>query len=401
MGVWGYVSGIHGSVAPFLAEGFALSDAEMARLWAWVGLSALGALALGRQADRFGRRRVLLACFAALPLAAGVVAWAQTPVGYLAGQMLAYAAGGTLLGTVTVVIAEELPDAERARGQARAGAVLAAASALPLAGVALLAGRDEPWRGVWATAVLAAFAWPWLRRHLPETARWRTAAADGATRRVRLAAVFRPGIRRRALAVLAAILLVHAVELAARAWLFYHPVRSLGIAPGAATLLLVAGGGLGLVGFRVGGRLAERIGRRRTFSLAGLVFAASTVAYYDLSLHVERGRMALLAVSLFGLSAGGNAALVAFRSLAVELFPTALRATVASWMALGSAFGWIAAMGVTAILAPVLGGVGPAVAALAALALPVAALALAQLPETAGRSLEAAAAPDRPLPFRA
>lgn len=402
MAVWGYVSGIHGSVAPFLAESFGLSDAELARLWTWVGLSSLGALALGRQADRIGRRRVLLLAFAALPLAAVGTACATGPASYVLGQALAYAAGGTLLAVVTVSIAEELPDGERARGQGRAGLALAAASAAPLLLVTALAPRPDLWRPVWALAGVALGALPWARRRFPETARWRDARGCGATARAGMVHVFRHRHRRRALTVLGAVVLVQAVELSARAWLFFHPVRSLGIAPARAAAVLVTCGGLGLLGFRAGGWMSDRLGRRRTFALTGALFAAGTVATYGGTLGTAPGRLAPFAVSLLALAFGGNAALVAFRSLTVELFPTELRGTVAGWLGVGSALGWIGGMGAVALLAGPLGGVGPAVALLAAAALPAAIALLASLPETAGRSLESAAAPARrPALYRA
>ncbi len=388
MGTWGYVSGIHGSVAPFIAHAFGLDDAAMARLWILVGLSSLAALALGRQADRWGRRRVLLGSFALLPLAALAVAAAPGPGSYVAAQMAAWAAGGTLLATATVAIAEGVPDGLRARAQGRAGLAFAAASALPLAGVAFLGRHPDGWRAIWAASGLALLALPWMAHRLPETASWRRASASGRARAARLGDVFGAAHRRRTLPLAVALLGVHTVELAARAWLLYHPVRALGLPPGRATLLLAGCGGLGLLGFRAGGRLADRLGRRLTFALAGTLFAACTIGYYEGTLVVERGRTALLAGSLLGLSAGGNAALVAFRSLAVELYPTSLRGTFAGWMAVGQAAGWVLGMGAVALLAGPLGGVGPAVAALAGVALPIAVAALACVPETAGRPLD-------------
>jgi len=136
--------------------------------------------------------------------------------------------------------------------------------------------------------------------------------------------------------------------------------------------------------------LADRLGRRCTFAWAGVLFALSTAVYYAATPHLRPGapRLGLLGVSLVGLSATGNAALVAFRSLAVELFPTALRGTVGGWMAVGAAGGWLMGMGAVALLAEPLGGVGPAVALLGVVALPTAVLALSRVPETAGRPLD-------------
>jgi predicted MFS family arabinose efflux permease len=387
MAYWGYLSGINGSVAPFLADAFALSDAGMAGLFAWLGLASLGSLLLGREVDRLGRRRVLLGCFAALPFACLASALAPGPAAWVAAQLGVHALGATLLATVTVAVCEQAGDAGRALGQGRAGVAFAAATALPLLLVALLDGVPGHWRIAWALAVLPLVALPALRRALPETPRWCEAAARGETSAARMTSVFEARHRRRALGVLAVVVLVHAAEFATRTWLFYHPVRVLGMAPRAVTPLLVVFGGLGLLGFWIGGRCADAFGRRSTFASAAGVFAISAIGYYQVSLHAGAWRAPVLALSLFGLAAGGNAAMVAFRALATELFPTRLRGTLGGWLAVGAAVGWVAAMALTSLLARLLGGLAPAVALLVGALLPAATVLLLRLPETAGRAL--------------
>jgi MFS family permease len=388
------VSGVNGSVAPSLAESFGLGDAGIAALYAGLGLSCLGSLALGREADRVGRRRLLLLCARVLPAAALGAALAPRPELYLLAQLVAYAAGGALLATVSVVITEAAPEDARARRQSAAGTAFAAGTALPLLAAALLPGIAtgvQPWRLVWAVAALPALALPALTGRLCETPRWRVASDRGDAPRSRMTDVFEARYRARTLAVLAAVVLVQGVDLATRTWLLYHPVRALGLDVSTATALLVAGGGLGLVGFRLGGHLADRVGRRATFSCASTLFAVSALAYYWGSLHVRSGHAALLGVALFGLAAGGNAAMVAFRALATELFPTRLRGTLGGWLGVAGSLGWMLAMGATSLLAGPLGGVGPAVALIVVFALPAASLCLASLPETAGLDLERAA----------
>ena len=98
----------------------------------------------------------------------------------------------------------------------------------------------------------------------------------------------------------------------------------------------------------------------------------------------------MLAASLFGIAVGGNAALVAFRALTSELFPTRLRGTAGGLLAVGGAVGWLFAMLLTSALAVPLGGLAPAVALLVATALPTAAMLLLRLPETAGLDLDSA-----------
>jgi MFS family permease len=66
----GFTMSINGVGAPWIARSFNLEQSGIATLYAWISVSAIGALILSRLADRVGRRRVLLGCMAATPLCA-------------------------------------------------------------------------------------------------------------------------------------------------------------------------------------------------------------------------------------------------------------------------------------------------------------------------------------------
>jgi DHA1 family inner membrane transport protein len=388
---WGYASGVNGSIAPFLAADFGLGDAGIARLYAWIGLASLASLPIGAAVDRFGRRRALLTGCALLPLAALASAAAPSPRAYLGAQLVAYAIGASLLATASVVVAEQLSPSERARGHGVAGIVFTCATAAPLLLAATLSALPQAWRWVWAAAAAPLVALPWLARHLSETEPWRVAAACGETGRVRIADVFAAPCRARALAVIVAVVCVSAVESATRTWLLYHQVRGLGESPALATAVLVLGGGVGLTGYAIGSRLADAWGRRAAFAAAASVFALAVLGYYAFAGTLTAGRLPVVALSMVGLSGAGGAALVAFRAAATELFPTALRGTLGGFLAVGSAAGWWLAMQTVSVLSGPLGGIGPAIAALAATALPIAAACLFLVPETSGAELDGAA----------
>jgi MFS family permease len=386
----GYVSGIHGSVAPLLAESFGLGDGEVAALFSWIGVASLLALAVGRASDRIGRRRALLACAAGLPLAAGGAALAPSPASYLAAQLAAYGLGSALLALVTLCLAETLPAEVRARGHGRAGLALAVGTALPLLASAAFAARPGGWRGVWALAVLPALALPWLVRRLPEDppARGlgvapRGGAASRAGVRPGLRALLAPELRGRALRALGAVVAISAAEAAARAWLFYHPVRSLGLGEASATALLLAGGTLGLAGFRLGGWLADTRGRRPALLAGAALFAVGVAGFYGATPPPGAAGLAWLGLSLVALAAGGNAAIATFRAHAAELLPIPVRGSFGGLLAVGAALGWSASMAAVAALARPVGGIGHAVTCVVLLALPAAALLLRRLPETA------------------
>src|SRR5437588_4165399 len=64
----GYTLSIVGIASPWIAKSFHLDQASIARLFAWISLSAVGSIMLSRAADRVGRRRIMLLGLAATPL---------------------------------------------------------------------------------------------------------------------------------------------------------------------------------------------------------------------------------------------------------------------------------------------------------------------------------------------
>src|SRR5713226_4240710 len=74
----GYTMSVNGIGAPFIARSFHLGQSGISGLYAWVSISAFGALLLSRMADRIGRRRVLLLCTAGTPLCSLAVALAPS-----------------------------------------------------------------------------------------------------------------------------------------------------------------------------------------------------------------------------------------------------------------------------------------------------------------------------------
>ena len=56
----GFAVAIVSVASPWIGTSFHLDGAGMARLFAWISVSSLGALGLSRMIDRFGRRRMIL-----------------------------------------------------------------------------------------------------------------------------------------------------------------------------------------------------------------------------------------------------------------------------------------------------------------------------------------------------
>ncbi len=387
----GYVQTVNGIAAPFLADSFGLDDAGIARAFGWMSFSALGVLALTRGTDRFGRRRLLLFCAVGMPLTSAASALATDLLTYLSLQVAAQALAGALLAAATVLIAEELPIELRARGQAWAGVAGTFGSGAALVTTSL-AGQHGSWRIAWAAAGASVLLVPLARQSLPETARWRAADARGETAAARMRDVFDRRYRKRAIGVLAYVLLANASGVAVGSWQFYHLVHGLGLTPAVATGILMVGGGVGLVGFRLGSTLSDRLGRRHTVSLGSLIATAALVVYYWIP---QRPSPILALVTLFAVgSTFGSASLVAIRASGTELFPTRLRSTINGWAAVMSALSGVLVQFATAILARRLGGLVPAISVLALLVVPGVLAFLWLVPETRGLELEAAALED-------
>jgi putative MFS transporter len=392
-----YFNAVPGIVAPFVAREFGLTDAGVAGLMGFVALGALGAFGLTRLADRVGRRGVLLACSAACPLLALGSALAPGLRVYVALQFALAAVYVTLLATTMVVITEELPDDARAAGQGYYGLLFTLGAAPVLVLAPLVAEPVDAWRWVWAAPATALLALPWFRSSLPETRRFRRAAASGRVDRARTRDLFRGVYRRRALGLLAAWTLRPIGVTAVLTYLYYHAVEGLALAPSVATAILMVGGAAGLAGIPLGARLSERWGRRPTLATFSLACVAFGVAYYWVPADFALPPALVLGACFAALQIAFNAYNVAERCLDTELFPTELRATYAGSTRLAQAIATVACNFGVSGLAHGLGGLVPAISVISlATALPALVIFLAVAPETAGQRLEEASLEDAP-----
>lgn len=388
----GYAQTVNGVASPFLAASFGLDDAGVARAMGWISCNALAVLLFARHADRLGRRWLLLASAGGLALSSLGSAAAPSVVPYVVTQLAVQTFANALLVVATVVIAEELPLAQRAAGQGWAGIAGAVGGGLALVSVSLLSAAPGGWRRAWLVAAAPLLAWRWLRRTLPETRRWASAAARGEARSARMRELLAPPYRVRAIGLVGFVLLGSLAGVATGSWPYYHLVRTLGATPAHATLVLLAGGGVGLLGFRWGGHWSDRLGRRTTLFAGALGGNAGMIAFYLLPPTAASGPV--LTTLFAAASIAGNASLTALRSIATELFPTRLRGTVQGWGTGAAALAAVAANFATAALAERLGALSLAIALVGLAIVPALALFWRLVPETAGLELEAAALED-------
>ena len=364
-----------------------------------VGLGALSALAVTMLGDRIGRRPLLIASTFAYTLFTGLTATAQNLASFVIFQFFARTFLLAEYATAITMVTEEFPAARRGR----ALGILTALGAfgLPIVAILHLIVKDTTlgWRILYLVGLIPLVGIGFLRLKLKETRRWKAAHAAGtAIKRGRFRQVLADRYRPLLLRVGGLYFFSHFALLGAVTWWPFYAGVNLDFSDEAITLLLAVAYPLGVSGYYLAGRLADRLGRRRTGSLFLAMATLAGILVFQIRSPVLMFP-AMVAAVFFGF--GVNPVLAAVAS---ELFPTNVRAT-----ALGvsrSIFGTIGAIIgpiVVGVLSdpraaealpsvPFLGEMGDVVGLVALMNIP-AILMLRGLPETARLELEDVPAP--------
>ena len=387
----GFTMSINGIGAPFIAKSFNLGESGIATLFAWISISAIGALGLSRMIDRLGRRRMLLVSMAGTSVSALAAAVATDYAAFALCEIALYAFIGATVSGGVVILAEELPIELRARGQSWGGLGMGLGGGLCLILMPMVTSHHS-WRWMLVLAsVMGVVALRRASRLITESGRWQRAAASGTTAASSFYDVFGKFYRYRAITVLFCSLLGNIAAVAASSWAYFHLVSVVGLKPGLASGLMLVGGGVGMVGFPLGARGCERYGRIPTIFVAGVMTSLGAVAFYwGPPAHLPL-RWLWIEVTYCCFTAGLSAGQVGGNSLGTELFPTAIRGAMMGWYALIGAAASITAQTLIAVLAGRIGGLSIVVGYLSLLAIPNAIIVALLLPETRGLSLEAAA----------
>ena len=153
-----------------------------------------------------------------------------------------------------------------------------------------------------------------------------------------------------------------------------------GWSPGQLSTLIIAGGGIGIAGTTLSGRLADRIGRRRVGAMLFALFPVGAFIVYS----AGSGLMIPGFVLLVFVTTGANTILRAFST---ELFPTSARGTASGLFTLVGSVGAASGLYLVTQLTSAGESVAFGVRVVAVLALIAAVLAWL-LPETARRELD-------------
>ena len=365
---------------PFTRTGLGLSEGEMSLLLGLARLAAFAALPLGWLGDHRGRRRPLLVAVTLVVVggAAAGLALDAWQFGVLHGILRTGTAA--MSGLAVVLLAEKVSLPIRAYAISFFGASVSLGAGLALITLPLADGSADAWRTPHLLVSVGFLLLPFLIKNVPESEIFFEETQRGHWREL-LGGEW----ARRFWVVLGVGFLSSAFGAIGAGFSTARLIDHVGLSTGEAIWILLGGGTAGGLGFFIGGKMADTIGRRKTTVISLLLaLAGGLVLYTSISVPVA-------ATSAMVASFGTFAFVPAAGSHRTELFPTHLRAsanTAASNLSLaGSAVGLIIGRYTIDVigLSQTIYVLGIAMAASAALVL--------LLPETKGQDLTAVEIP--------
>ncbi len=376
-----YDLSLFGMALPQIQSGLGIGEAEVGWLGSILRLGALPALFIALAADRLGRRRALLWTVLAYTALTGATALAPDARSFVVLQFLARVFGTAELLLAVVVISEELGAEARGWGIGALFAIKSCGVGLAAMLLPLAAGTPQGWRWLYLVGLVPLLLLAWLRRSLPETARFE-ARAEQPQRGVwqpvrRLARDYPARFAATSAIALALSLGVAAADLMGPKYL----QQAHGWSPSQVSLLYVCGGAFAICGAPLAGALSDRFGRRRITIAAGISVCALFLSFYN----GAGPWLAPLWIALIFVLIGNESLLSTYGA---ELFPTSHRTTAAGARLVVATLGGSLGLALESALYGVTGSHWSAISILLAVALVAPAVVALALPETAGRSLD-------------
>ena len=382
-----FVNTIFTQTVGFAADDFGISETAKGDSGSIVRAGIVFALPAAVLADRIGRRTVLVIVAWLAPLLTLLGAFAPSFGLLVASQTVGRPMGIALAFVVGVIAVEEVPRNSRAY----AISVLAMSAGLG-AGIAVMSLRladigPGGWRYVYVVSIVWFIVALDLTRRLPETRRF----VHEAQRVDRPPKV--PRLDRKRFVLLASVAFAGNVFIAPASFFqntYLEDIR--GFNGGMIGLFSILIGTPASIGLILGGRFADRRGRRRLIVVALPISTLSIIAAFSV------GGLGLWAFSLLG-GILGSAVYPAMTVYRTELFPTANRTRATGFVTASALIGGIGGLSLTGRLLDGGWSYGSTMALLAIGQLIVTILVVAAYPETAHRELESLNPEDDPLNF--
>jgi MFS family permease len=376
-----YGSGLLSQTTDYVGKSFHATDANLGVLLAVTRVGNLIVLVGGLLADRWGRRRLLLASLVITMVATALSGAAPNFSTFGTLQVIVNGASNLAFMIGFIAAVEEAPEGSRTYTLA----IVGIASSLGFAAGAILLSfadvRPGAWRVLYALGVLGLLAIPSVARNLAETKRFEALVARDA-KRGRIAEVVdqKYGGRFALLCVTGYLLAFHFAPTAQLTNRYLNDERGFS---GLGILLLRAATQVvpGLIAAYLGGRMAESMGRRPVARL-GLLLAAVFGAVF----FTTTGPLLWFGLAV-GTAASGWAS-PSLSSFGSELFPTEIRGTAGAGLTIAAVMGSASGLLVAGFLSQPLGSIGKAIALTGIAPVIVALLLVRHLPEARGRLLD-------------
>jgi len=377
----GYDRFIVSLALPYIGRDLGASEAHLGYALSIIKVGALLSLVLGRVADRYGRRRILVVTVLAYTLATAATGASTGLVTFVAFQLIATIFLVAQVALAQVVIAEEFPAEARGWGQGILGAFGALGAGVAAVLFPVFQQTALGWRGLYFVGLIPLVLVAYLRRALPETRRWEEMRAAGVQHHPGLFDVLDPALRLRFMVLMTVSGAAALIGATAFGFAAYRATNAFGWTPAQVSAALLSAGALGFLGWFIFGRVVDVFGRRVVGAIAIVGAAGAVFVYFRTS-----WLLSALGTMIF-LDAGVS---IALNSLGTELFPTALRATAKAWITNANIAGGMLGLAVVGGVSQYVGGADVVISLLTiipALAAPL----LLLLPESRGRELEAIA----------
>ena len=306
------------------------TEAQAGWIRAVVGLGAAAGFLLSAQADRIGRKHLLLITIVGYTVCAALTAISPNLAFLTGAQFLSQIFLASEWAVAITIVTEEFPAEERGR----ALGIVTSMNTLGGIAVGLLAFSfallpfDVTWRAFYVLALLPLILIAVGRRSMLETERYHAVRSHEGYHRLdhtSLLEPWKPAFRADVLAVGLVTFFRHAVVAAAAFWWAYYAQQEVGMSVSISGLYLAAAGALGAVGFLVAGRLMDRHGRKPVF----LAYMVGTLVFGTWLFQI-RDPLVMLPVLCLAIFFGlGSVAVTS--AFATEPFPTYVRSRAAAW----------------------------------------------------------------------
>jgi putative MFS transporter len=305
------------------------SEADAGVIRAITSLGAVAAFFLAGQADRIGRKRLLLITIVGYTVATALTALAPGLLWLTGSQFAAQIFIGAEWAVAITIVVEEFPREHR-------GKTLGIVTSMNTLGgifvgiLAFIGIQDSPlgWRGFFLVGLLPLLAIAWGRRSMLETERYEDISTDERSAHldhVGLLEPWKPAYRTTVLAVGLVTFFRFFVVSSGAFWWAYFAQQEVGMSVATSGLYLAGAGLCGATGFLVAGRLMDRVGRKPTF----LAYMAGALVFGVWTFQTTNAGVMLPVLCLaifFGL---GSVAMTS--AFATEPFPTYVRSRAAAW----------------------------------------------------------------------